>query len=70
MDFEQFSTLIVCVYHLYSILPSTEDLTPLYGLYDSPVTLSWSILIRDREFCGISKVTMKDLDGFGACSLQ
>lgn len=57
-------------YHLHSIFPRDRPLTPLYGLYVSPVILSCSTLRAENVCEGISKRICRACEGRGADSLS
>lgn len=58
-----------CLYHLHSTFPIDWPLTPLYGLYTSPVTFSCSTLSAENVCEWISKRICRAWEGRGAGTL-
>lgn len=57
-------------YHLHSTSPLDLPLTPLYGLYSSPVIFSWSTLRAEKLCWLMSNLTRKARDGRGCFNLS
>lgn len=58
-----------CLYHLHSTFPMDWPLTPLYGLYTSPVTFSCSTLSAENVCEWISKRICRAWEGRGTGTL-
>lgn len=53
----------------HSTSPVDRPLTPLYGLYTSPLSFSWSTLRDEKLCCRISNFTLNARDGRGLLAL-
>ena len=56
-------------HHRHSMSPNDRGRIPLYGLYISPVSLSWSIFNAEKLCCMMSKRTRKERAGRGVFAL-